>query len=200
MPVNGMALASTAVGGVFLYAGIKGYSIPQAFQYVLQGKSPTTLSKATGIDTNTVADTQSSNSNASANASSISADAVQYAGHCYLYGGAPGTNGKNCWDCSSFCNWVIGRDLGLAIPGYRAGQYTGVVHGPATLEWMVWSGCVTVQAKDAQPGDLLITSGHMGIYVGNGKMISALNEKLGTLVTTVQGAFGSSKPTYRRLR
>lgn len=208
MPVNGVGLASVAFGGVFLYAGIKGYSVPQAFQAILTGKSPTTLTNTNPI-TNTQIATGSGQSAGStstagigptAGANAISQQAVRYAGHCYKFGGAPGRDGRSCWDCSSFVNWVVGHDIGLAIPGYGPNKYTGSVHGPATVEWMVWSGCVTIKSSQAQPGDILVTSGHMGIYIGNGQMVSALNEHLGTLVTSIRGAFGSSTPTYRRLR
>lgn len=40
MAVNGTALASVLAGSIFLYAGIKGKSVSQAVQYVIQGKSP----------------------------------------------------------------------------------------------------------------------------------------------------------------
>lgn len=56
MPVNGVGLASVAFGSVFLYAGIKGYSVPQAFQAILTGKSPTNLTNTSPI-TNTTIDT-----------------------------------------------------------------------------------------------------------------------------------------------
>lgn len=47
--IDGVGVAAVAVGGLSVYAGVKGYSIPQAIQYIVQGKSPTTLPQATGI-------------------------------------------------------------------------------------------------------------------------------------------------------
>lgn len=38
--VNGIALAGLATGIVFLYSGIKGKSISQSVQYIIQGKNP----------------------------------------------------------------------------------------------------------------------------------------------------------------
>lgn len=38
--LNGIALAGLATGIVFLYAGIKGKSITQSVQYIIQGKNP----------------------------------------------------------------------------------------------------------------------------------------------------------------
>lgn len=40
MPVNGPAIASIGVGALFVYGGIKGYSILKATQNVVQGASP----------------------------------------------------------------------------------------------------------------------------------------------------------------
>lgn len=44
-------LAAVAVGSVFAYAGIKGFSVPQAIQYIVQGKSPATLPQTDDIAT-----------------------------------------------------------------------------------------------------------------------------------------------------
>ncbi|HEV2244906.1 MAG TPA: hypothetical protein VGR98_27980 [Streptosporangiaceae bacterium] len=38
--VDGVALGAVAAGGLFLYAGLKGYSIPHALQAVISSKSP----------------------------------------------------------------------------------------------------------------------------------------------------------------
>lgn len=38
--VNGVALASIGAGAIFLYAGVKGYSIPAALQNVIRGQAP----------------------------------------------------------------------------------------------------------------------------------------------------------------
>ena len=43
--------------------------------------------------------------------------------------------------------------------------------------------------SNPQPGDIVFTNGfnHVGIYVGNGQMISALNPSQGTQLTAVDG-------------
>jgi hypothetical protein len=46
-----VGIGAVAAGSVFTYAGVKGYSVPQAIQYIVQGKSPTTLPQAAAIDT-----------------------------------------------------------------------------------------------------------------------------------------------------
>lgn len=49
MAVSGIALGALATGGLFLYAGIKGYSVPQAAQAIIQGTSPANLPQTAGI-------------------------------------------------------------------------------------------------------------------------------------------------------
>jgi len=70
---------------------------------------------------------------------------------------------------------VIGHDLGLAIPLYAAGTYTGADHGPPTGAWLLWGGATTIghDASVAQPGDLCVWQTHMGIAIGGGQMVSA---------------------------
>ena len=51
MSVDAAGLAAVAAGSVFLYAGIKGYSVTQAIQYVIQGKSPAALPQTAPIGT-----------------------------------------------------------------------------------------------------------------------------------------------------
>jgi peptidoglycan DL-endopeptidase CwlO len=73
----------------------------------------------------------------------------------YVYGGAsPGG-----FDCSGLVMWVYGR-LGIALP-----------HNAAAL----YSTGRPVSASQMRPGDLVFFHGlgHVGIYIGNGRMIHA---------------------------
>ena len=196
---SGFALAAILGGVVFLYAGIRGVSVLKSIQAVVQGKSPSTVAPTQQITGTTTADVTSSGT-APASSGGLAGDALSYQGHAYRYGGAPGTNGQNPWDCSSFMNWVVGHDGGLPIPGVT--HYDGSDHGPPTGAWLVWTGCTTVSASQAQPGDLIVWVTHMGMYIGNGQMISALNPSLGTRVTSVADAApgGEGSGTYRRLK
>jgi hypothetical protein len=49
MAVKGTALGAIAAGSLFVYAGIKGKSITQAFQYIVSGKSPAGAASANPI-------------------------------------------------------------------------------------------------------------------------------------------------------
>jgi NlpC/P60 family len=182
MAVSGLGLASVAAGSVFVFAGIKGYSIPATFQDILTGKSPKIQSVSNPITGSTGTGTAPVGTQTS---SAIANDALSYNGHAYKYGGAPGTSGKNPWDCSSFCSWILGHDFSLAIPGYPAGSYDGNSHGPVTVQYLTYGSGVKRAAVTA--GDLCVWQTHMGIAISNTEMISAQDEALGTGTSAIDG-------------
>ncbi|WP_309820311.1 C40 family peptidase [Pseudarthrobacter sulfonivorans] len=96
----------------------------------------------------------------SAAASGLAAIAYTGIGHPYLWGGTT----PNGWDCSGFTQWVYAQ-AGISIPRTNAWTAMRPTATPA-------------------PGDLVMQNGgaHVGIYVGNGMMISALNPSQGTLL------------------
>ncbi len=95
-------------------------------------------------------------------------DVVEYAkkfiGNPYRYGGTSLTNGA---DCSGFV-YSIYKNFGVNLP--RVGQSSV---GKA------------VSYKNVKKGDILIYSGHVAIYAGDGKAIHAVNESLGIRITSV---------------
>ena len=127
----------------------------------------------------------------------IAQDALKYVGHPYKWGGA----NPSGWDCSGFCNWVIGHDLMLSIPGLPRGkQFDGQTHGPDVAQWLAWSGVAHVTGPP-QPGDLVCwgPNFHMGIATSGTDLISALNPAQGTKVTPI-AITHTGVPTYLRLR
>jgi cell wall-associated NlpC family hydrolase len=183
--VSGTAVAATAAGAVLVWSGIKGTSVTGALRSLLSGqKPPSGQVNPIGTPQATPAATSEA---ASTNSSSVAADALKYAGHAYSYGGAPGTDGAAPWDCSSFCNWVLGHDLGMTLPGESTPGYTGSSHGPTTLSYLAWTLAQTVghTASVAQAGDLCVWQTHMGICTGPGQMISAQDEALGTGISSI---------------
>lgn len=188
--LDGIALGSIAAGAVLTYAGIRGKSIPSLIQGFVQGTSPAAAAKANQITGTSASGLVSATGTAPAGAagSTISADALQYKGAGYVWGGAP-AQGVGNWDCSSFTNWVCGHDEGLAIPGYSAGTYTGASHGPVTGEWLAWTGLTTVghDGKVAQAGDIAVWQTHMGICLGPDSMISAQTPSSGTQISSING-------------
>jgi cell wall-associated NlpC family hydrolase len=105
----------------------------------------------------------------SASASGVAALAYTGIGRPYVWGGTT----PNGWDCSGFTQWVYAQ-AGISIPRVNA-----------------WTAMTPTSAP--QPGDLVMQNGgaHVGIYVGNGMMVSALNPSQGTLLHSV-AATGSS--------
>ena len=108
-------------------------------------------------------------SSASASTSGIAALAYTGIGRPYVWGGTT----PNGWDCSGFTQWVYAQ-AGISIPRVNA-----------------WTAMTPTSTP--QPGDLVMQNGgaHVGIYVGNGMMVSALNPSQGTLLHSV-AATGSS--------
>ena len=101
----------------------------------------------------------------SASGSGITGSAMSYVGSGYVYGGTtPGA-----WDCSGFVKHVYAQN-GISLPRTAAAQ-----------------GAAGTPTSNPQPGDLVIQNGgsHVGIYLGNGQMISALNPSQGTQVHAV---------------
>ncbi|MGN0660018.1 MAG: C40 family peptidase [Emergencia sp.] len=95
-------------------------------------------------------------------------DVVEYAkkfiGNPYRYGGTSLTSGA---DCSGFV-YAVYKHFGVNLP--RVGQSSV---GKA------------VSYKNVKKGDILIYSGHVAIYAGNGQAIHAVNERLGIRITSV---------------
>lgn len=179
--IDGVSLGAVFAGSLFVYAGLTGKSVPAAVQAIVQGRSPATAPQSQPITGGAVVPDVPIGGG-SATGQQIATDALAYQGHCYSFGGAPGTSGTGCWDCSSYVNWVIGHDLGLAIPGIPAGGYDGSSHGPPTGAWLLWGGVTRIPKAQAQAGDIFCWETHMGIATGPDSMISAEDPANGTRV------------------
>ncbi len=191
MAVKGVSVAVMATGGILLWSALFNKTVTQTIQDLVRGEKPQPgpLSNAGGVAAGTGTIT-SAGSVAGPNpqGQAIAVDALAYQGLGYVFGGAP-ANGLGQWDCSSFANWVIGHDMGMSIPGYRHGSYTGAVHGPSTLGWLASLGTVTtrIPRKAVGAGDLCVWQTHMGIAINNKQMISAQNPGNGTQVSDITG-------------
>lgn len=109
-------------------------------------------------------------------ASGVAAKALAYAGTPYVYGGV----GPGGWDCSGFTQWIY-QQYGVNLPRSAYDQ------------WNVGSA---VSRDNLRPGDLVFFAGtwgpgvsHVGIYIGDGKMINAQSERAGTAVANVFDAY-----------
>ena len=106
----------------------------------------------------------SSSSSTSGLGQDIASYALQFKGNPYVYGGTSLTNGA---DCSGFVQSVF-KNFGISLP--RTSSEQGAVG-------------TSVSLSNAKAGDIVSYSGHVGIYIGNGKIISASNSKNGIRVT-----------------
>jgi hypothetical protein len=181
--INGRALAVTGIGALFVWSGIKGWSVLGTIGDLVTGNQPNQLVStplAIVSSAGAVGRGESAGS-----ATGLAAIGLQYIGHAYRFGGAPGKNGENPWDCSSFVNYVVAVKGGLAIPGNGAGKYTGAVHGPPTGAWATWSGMQTIKRSEVQAGDIVVWLGHMGLAISNTEVVNALNSQSKTRVSNI---------------
>jgi cell wall-associated NlpC family hydrolase len=120
-------------------------------------------SAAAAAGLNSTSATSSGSSTATASESAVVAEAQKYIGVPYLWGGTDPSKGL---DCSGFAQLVYGN-LGVDLPRTSSQQAT--------------AGRAVASIDDARPGDLVFFDysssragiDHVGIYVGNGKMIAA---------------------------
>lgn len=106
--------------------------------------------------------------------------ATQFIGNPYRFGGSSLTAGS---DCSGFVMAVF-RQFGVVLPHSSKGQMSCGIPVSGGL-------------AAAQPGDVLIYSGHAGIYLGNNQMLSALGTKYG--ITVIAANYKPVKAIRRML-
>lgn len=184
--IDGIALLAVMTGALFTYAGIKDKSILSITTGLTQGKSPATAANAGA----TLGAISATGGIAGGSSSGIAADFLRYEGKVpYVWAGAKPTG----WDCSGSCNYVVCHDMGLDIPEFKGGTFTGDSHGPSTVTWLSWApGKLThLQESEASTDDLVIWQTHMGVITGPGKdgleYISAYDTQEGTVVKPVHG-------------
>ncbi|MBO6015998.1 MAG: C40 family peptidase [Lachnospiraceae bacterium] len=97
--------------------------------------------------------------------SSVASYALQFVGNPYVYGGSSLTNGT---DCSGFTMSVYAQ-FGVSLP-HSSGAQRGVGYDVGGL-------------GNAQPGDIVCYSGHVGLYIGNGQIVHASTAKTGIKVS-----------------
>lgn len=102
-----------------------------------------------------------------ANLSGIAATAAKYEGVPYVWGG----NTPSGWDCSGFVKYVYAKH------GINIARGTSAIRASGQF----------VRTSSPKPGDLVFQNGggHVGIYLGDGKMIGAQNPTTDTLLHNV---------------
>ena len=97
--------------------------------------------------------------------SDVAQFALQFVGNPYVYGGTSLTNGA---DCSGFVMSVY-KNFGVSLPHSSAADRS--------------VGASVNGLENAQPGDVVCYSGHVGIYIGNGQIVHASTSKTGIIVS-----------------
>lgn len=83
--------------------------------------------------------------------------ACQFIGNPYVWGGTSLTNGA---DCSGFVQSVY-ANFGISLP---------------RTTWDMVNVGYEVSYEQALPGDLVLYDGHVGLYMGDGNIVNAMNE------------------------
>lgn len=96
---------------------------------------------------------------------SVASYALQFVGNPYVYGGSSLTNGT---DCSGFVMSVYAH-FGVGLP-HSSGAQRGCGYDVGGL-------------ANAQPGDIVCYSGHVGIYIGGGQIVHASTAATGIKVS-----------------
>lgn len=86
--------------------------------------------------------------------------ACQFIGNPYVWGGTSLTNGA---DCSGFVQSVY-ANFGISLP---------------RTTWDMENVGYAVSYDQALPGDIVLYDGHVGLYMGDGNIVNAMNEAQG---------------------
>lgn len=91
-----------------------------------------------------------------------------------------GRTGPDAFDCSGLTSYVYKHAAGIELPRVSYSQ---------------WRKVKRVRYKDSLPGDLVFYfrggAHHVGIYIGNGKMVNAVNPRKGVRIGPVTGSWYS---------
>ncbi len=167
-PAQAYAEVSTTSGAVYSAPATVSPASSTSYAYQAPAAAPAAAYQAPQAASTaglSVQSTATASTAAVSSASGIVGTAMQGIGGAYVWGGTA----FGAWDCSGFTKWVYAQH-GIELPRTTWSQFA--------------AGTPTA---NPQPGDLVSQNGgaHVGIYIGGGKMISALNPAQGTQIHSV---------------
>ena len=122
--------------------------------------------KSSGSSGNSLNTYTGSSGSGSATGQAVANYALQFVGNPYVWGGTSLTNGA---DCSGF-TMAVYANFGVSLPHYTGSQQQ--------------CGTAVNSLSEAQPGDLILYSGHVAIYLGNNQIVHASNPRYGITTGT----------------
>ena len=195
--ISGTAIGAIAVGGLLVYFGIQNIDPKTGLQDLLKGKFPSPgpqssnptasggFGRKSGGSIGGAAE-ERGGSMGGGTGGSIGGKADKFVevvraqlGKPYVWAAA----GPNTFDCSGLVVYAL-RQTGMNVTRHT------------TWSFMVWNGAYTVQ--EPAPGDMVLYTGHMGVYVGNGRMIHAPAPGKNVEYSPVYRGLGG--PVYRRIK
>lgn len=192
--ISGTAVGAMAVGGILVYFGIQNIPLQSGLRDLLKGKFPTPGtqaknptasggfgrigSKEPGGSIGGLDAADSSNFPVGKASTFLSVVRAQI-GKPYVWAAV----GPDAFDCS-----------GLVVYALRKAGLNVIRH--TTWTFLAWNGATTVSSP--VPGDLVCWTAHMGVYVGNGRMIHA--PQPGQPVQEAPVTKGLGGPIYRRVK
>lgn len=150
-----------------------------------QNAANNSASNNSGAGNNASSGSASSSSSVGVVGSGTGADiasyALQFVGNPYVWGGTSLTNGA---DCSGFIMAVYAQ-YGYSLP-----------HSSYSMR----SSGTGVTLSEAKAGDIICYSGHVALYIGNGKIVHAKNSDYGIVTDNVYYSRGGAGPTILAVR
>lgn len=154
-----------------------------------QQQSGNTSGTTIGNTTNSTVGSSNNNSNSgvsntvsgSGTGAEIAAYALQFVGNPYVWGGVSLTNGA---DCSGFIMAVYAQ-YGYSLP-----------HSSFSMR----SSGRGVSLSEAQAGDIICYSGHVALYIGDGRIVHAKNSDYGIVTDNVYYSWRGTGPEVLAVR
>jgi cell wall-associated NlpC family hydrolase len=196
--ISGLSVGAVVAGGVLVYAGIRGVSVPTALREVVSGSGPTPLDRGApvGAAVANLATAGGAYSAGTALGSSVAlggispvsgslvAAALKYRGDHYSMARRwdPGFS-----DCSSFVGKAF-KDIGIKPPG-----------ASVCVSYLGWSKLRKINRKQLAAGDLCVTATHMSLATGNNTAIGQQNSRENVQTGTPESImYGVGTVTYLR--